>query len=342
MMRRSLHALVLVFLAILPSGGAKAADTPIYVWVASHNERSYKDLGTLTEYLEYRDSLLKVLKILKSHGAAYHHGSDVTFLDAVTAFDVKGGTHLLKTNGKNIVRYLVEDLGFGEDPHAHETTLANYADVALKIRDLLGGDDSVIPTIANGADVFGLTQYNRFKNGTTAVQDATFSWKPTILYGPGIPTHNNCLERNVSGMWHPKGVGHDYFEHESTEMLTVIGQGFRAGSGAITDETLAFASAADYIKALAFKIKAGKAPPNKVYTAMIFFNEQKMKEQGLHEALDRELRKLSPLVKSGQVVFKQIGDIAELWKKDYAEEGNLYDAVTFTAFREWKSLNCGE
>jgi predicted metalloprotease len=67
-----------------------------------------------------------------------------------------------------------------------------------------------------------------------------------------------------------------------------------------------------------------------------------MKEQGLHEALDRELRKLSPLVKSGQVVFKQIGDIAELWKKDYAEEGNLYDAVTFTAFREWKSLNCGE
>lgn len=311
--------------------------TPIYVTVVSHNERTGDEFSDSEAYQAYRASLLKTLKILKKYGAAYHHGSDYKFLDAVKEFDVPGKKAVKATNGKNVIRYLVEDYGFREDPHAHEDGFNNYADVTYRVQDLLGGD---IPVIANGVNQFDLEQYGHLTNGESGISNPDFSWSPEIIFSPGIPNHPTCLERHYSGIWKATGTGQDYYRHDPLGKLTVIGKAFSSVDGELFDSAAAWASSADFIIALVHLIESGKAPSGKLYTANLFFNEKKMLEQDLHSDLKKVLQKLKTYVDEGKVVFKHADEIKDIWEREYGSEPNIFDIEKMSAYETWKSTNC--
>src|SRR3990170_8327065 len=141
----SLVALASVFAAagalFVLSGGpesrASAALPPVYLTIVSHNE---EPLGGRPDYTADRDfylqnrALLKLLaETITSRGATYNFQSDWNYLKAVAMYDT--GSVTGDTAGKNIVRWMRENLGVEVDPHAHETQY-NYADVAYLIEQL--------------------------------------------------------------------------------------------------------------------------------------------------------------------------------------------------------------
>ncbi|MEK9155611.1 MAG: hypothetical protein AAB839_03090, partial [Patescibacteria group bacterium] len=129
---------------MLPRTVDAASETiPIYVTFVTHNEQP--DSGRYPDFehdedafWEYREGLVAYADMLYDEGVAYNWQSAWNFLLAATKYD-KGTS---STNGKNIVRYLQEDLGFLVNVHGHPSTY-NEADVVYLI-DALGAAPSGI------------------------------------------------------------------------------------------------------------------------------------------------------------------------------------------------------
>ncbi|MBM4202045.1 MAG: hypothetical protein FJ189_12275, partial [Gammaproteobacteria bacterium] len=128
--RRSRVLSVALGLSVLLWAAGAVAQTPVHVTMVSHNETDnarYGLLDTESGYLAMRAAILQIAGLMTQYGAAWSHQSDWRFLEAVRRWDQ--GAVLNSTNGKNILRYLREDLGFEIDAHSHESEDYNYADV---------------------------------------------------------------------------------------------------------------------------------------------------------------------------------------------------------------------
>src|SRR3990170_3012352 len=106
-----------------PPEGSAAPLPPVYVTIVSHNEEPLGGrpdyTADLAYYLQNRDLVKLLAETIASRGATYNFQSDWNYLKAVAMYDV--GTVTTNTAGKNIVRWMREDLGVEVDPHAHET-----------------------------------------------------------------------------------------------------------------------------------------------------------------------------------------------------------------------------
>ena len=125
---RRLHRCGAVLATLATAGLAGAVSPtasgvePIHVSIVMHNEEplsgQYPDfVNDPSAFWEHRDALVPFVNMLHANGVMFNYQSDWNFLQAVGLYD----TGTLSTNGKNIVRYMKEDLGFEVDPHAHET-----------------------------------------------------------------------------------------------------------------------------------------------------------------------------------------------------------------------------
>src|SRR5437762_228345 len=98
------------------------AAQPLYLTIVTHNEEPnarQPDYLNKEFYLRNRDLTRKLALTIKSRNAMWNFQSDWNFLTAVARYDT--GDVVANTNGKNIVKWLVDDLGFEADPHAHES-----------------------------------------------------------------------------------------------------------------------------------------------------------------------------------------------------------------------------
>ncbi|CAM2005371.1 hypothetical protein [Acanthopleuribacter pedis] len=122
--------------------------------VYGHNEDRWANVvGTLPASQSYRDNLVERLQLIPSHGAALNWQSDHVVLEAI--LDFENQVDQSNTNDKNIVRYLVEDLGFSVDPHAHTSYCADVAEImgplGITPSNVLGG----VRHVACGGDYLG-------------------------------------------------------------------------------------------------------------------------------------------------------------------------------------------
>lgn len=292
--------------------------TPIYVTVVTHNERSTTSLTTCVGYKKARASLLKIAEVVKAHNAKWNWQTDYLFMQAVSTCE----TEALKatTNGKNIIQYLVEDLGVEANPHAHEDDTYNYADVAYLLSTFTGTTSLVV----GGFEYEDEEKFENFKNGQTGVAYPAFEWNPDTLTLSAVPGHELGKDDYTSGVWNPKGAGENYHAHEATSPLTSIGSGY-AHSGALTKEECYFEYASDFIKVLARDIESGKAPGGKIYTASIMISENDMMLDRNYEELDAMLTTLDSYVTSGQVVYSTYSNVITTWKTTYASSPNIYE-----------------
>src|SRR3989304_4687472 len=101
-----------------PPAAARRAP-PGYVTVVSHNEEPGAGRPDYTAdvnyYLQNRTLVKLLAETITSRGATFNFQSDWNYLKAVAMYDV--GTVTTNTAGKNIVRWMREDLGVEVEPH---------------------------------------------------------------------------------------------------------------------------------------------------------------------------------------------------------------------------------
>lgn len=273
-----------------PSSGPK-----IYVSFASHNEDEFHPeypnyIDDEATFWEHRANAIAYAEMLVSHGIKYNFQTDWNFLLAVQKYDQGDDS----TNGKNILRYLHEDLGVDIDPHSHENGGYNFVDVAYLISQL-----GVEPTGVVGGFIAGppedsqLSYFWNLKQGKK-YQNAT--WKPEILWGGGTGQHQNEGDYWISGIWHPKNA-EDFDVHDSQAALPNVGN---------------FSGSWNGLNVLLDELHAGNLSEEGFYTATIMINQSNM-DKTTRDEYEENIKELSDEVANGEIIFSTITNTYNTW-----------------------------
>ena len=255
----------------------------------------------------------------------------------------KKGAHKPSTNNKNILQYMVEDLGFSVDPHLHPSDY-NYADLAYLIEQLGVEPSGVIGGLVTRECVHGEPGFLDWENELDLSSDgyvhgkmySDYKWKPEILSGAGSAGH--WIDDLSSGMWHP-GSGNDFYENQQDGQITMFGQG-EDHDKTLVGETEAsggkvFYEDAGYIKELVAKIQSAELPAGKIYTANIHVRDSEtVSTTGVvtNEALVEILEQLKPYADAGLIKYVTYQEAVDLWKSEYNEEPNIVSIESFSAY----------
>jgi len=267
----------------------------VYVTLAMHNEDNFP--ANQQVYLTSRSNLIEFGKMLQRHNVPFNWESDWRFLLGVLQWDTPSVT--ASTGGKNIVRYLQEDLGLSIDPHSHENNGYNYADVAHLI-DSLG----VQPTNVVGGHIWDPNErlyqnWERFKQPLKGNKFSWSQWKGDILMGSATGLHRNDPE--PSGVWRPKGK-YDFWSDDPAS--TVHGAGQHQGSVAGIQE-------------LVNLYKTGAVAPDKILTATIVIGQALLNAQYISNYETTTLKSLLEMQNRGEIKIVTFSQLLDEWKAKY-------------------------
>lgn len=276
--------------------------SPIYVSIVTHNEEPasgrYPDFTKDEEaFYAHRAAVVEFANMLYAHNLPYNWQSDWNFLLAATQYDQGDNA----TNGKNIVRYLHEDLGFGIGPHAHEKT-HNYADVAYLI-DSLG----VEPLGVVGGFLASPTANSKveYLQQLIHAQVYDYTWQAEVLWGGGSPNHVGDF--NISGVWRPKDNEH-FLEHDE-QALPNIGP---------------YVSTWEGVNDLLEKQEAGELETGKIYTATVMADQDGLLEPGDIQAFEQEIKDLEDETAAGRIIWTPLEHVVDIWLTQYGGQPNIF------------------
>ena len=284
----------------------------IYVSIVSHNEEpltgQYPDfVKNESAFWEHREAVVKFANMLYEEGVKYNFQSDWNFLLAVNLYD-KGTP---STNGKNLIRYLKEDLGFEVDPHAHETTY-NYADVAYLIHNLgVTPSNTVGGFIAYPPEDSKIEYFRDLLHGW----HFNYTWKAEILWGGSTAGHKNEQTLWASGIWKPKD-NENFLVHDDNAPLPHVGGYGRSWKT---------------LEILLQKQQNGELEPDKIYTQTIFVSQNFMLNDEFIEKFREKIRELKPYEEQGLIKWVGLKEVVEIWKNEYGAEPNIYPYVSLEA-----------
>ncbi len=230
-----------------PGGDAGAPDAgalaPVYVVLFTHIEDSTPagPLGTEPNragYLAMRRTLLDMAARAQAHDLTWVLQPDWKLLEAALLYEDAATT--ASTGGKNVLRYLREDLGVVIDPHSHENGGYNYTDVAHLLEQLGVGGSTVIGGHIWDPALPEFQGWDRFRAPVTGQRYPEASWRGDILIGAGTPNHVN--DPLVSGVWRPQDRDH-YFVDDPAGNIVALGAWHDQVAG--VDELVALRAAGD-------------------------------------------------------------------------------------------------
>lgn len=276
----------------------------IYVSVVTHNEEPasgrYPDFTKDEDaFWEHREAVIDFATMLKEEGATYDWMSDWTFLLAAQQFD--RGTD--ETEGKNVVRYLAENLGVSVDPHAHQTRYS-YADVAYLISQL-----GVTPTGVVGGFIVNPVSASILEDFWEPIKGRVYpeaTWTATILWGGGSAGHT--ADTNASGVWRPASA-ENFTQHSDDAPLPNVG-------GYVSDW--------DGLDALLAAQAAGELTAGEIYTVSIMAGQDELTEAGYIEEFRDHIRDLRDETEDGRIVWMTVPDVLDVWVTSYESEPNVY------------------
>lgn len=280
----------------------------VYVTLAMHNEDNFP--VNQPAYLQSRNNLIEFGKMLQRHQVAFNWESDWRFLLGVLQWDTPAV--MATTGGKNIVRYLHEDLGFSIDPHSHENNGYNYADVAHLI-DSLG----VQPTPVVGGHIWDPAErlyqnWERFKQPLQGSRFPGTQWKGDILMGSATGLHTNDPE--PSGVWRPKGK-YEFWVDDPTSSVHAVGQHQGSVAG---------------IQALVNLYKTGAMAPDKILTATIVIGQAALNAAYISNYENTTILPLLEMQNRGEIKLVTFTQLLDEWKTQYNSSPHLYMPGTTT------------
>jgi hypothetical protein len=339
---RTLLALAVAFIITgsFPGRGVAEAGNrmePIYVTFFSHNEDEQdwqRLLNDEQEYLHYRSVLIAKIKLLHQYNAVVNWESEYVVLNAMKKYEK--GDLLKATNGKNVLRWMVEDMGMKVDPHGHLFQY-NYADLAYLIESLGVKPSSVV----GGFELFkcgqvpGKLDQVNWKKSLEINEDGTirgrkfphYSWRPVILGQPGMMGH--VFDEFSSGVWHPEEGG-DFLKNQINGKFIYIGQGYPFGATNLGGNYREKFNSINYITELSDKIRTGQAPAGKIYTCSMLMRDDYQPVS--MELLKKTLEALQDLARSGRIVYKDYESVAQIWRTRYQERPNRFGIENFIIY----------
>jgi len=267
----------------------------VYVTLAMHNEDNFPASQQI--YLTSRANLIEFGKMLQRNKTPFNWESDWRFLNGVLQWDTPAVT--ASTNGKNIVRYLKEDLGLSVDPHSHENQGYNYTDVAHLIDSL-----DVTPTNVVGGHIWDPNEqlyqnWERFKQPLKGSRFPWAQWKGDILMGSATGLHRNDPE--PSGVWRPKGK-YEFWIDDPSSSMHAVGQYQRTLAG---------------VQALVNLYKTGTIAPDKILTATIVIGQPNLNAQYTADYEANTLKPLLEMQSRGEIKLVTFDQLLEEWKTKY-------------------------
>ena len=186
----------------------------------------------LTTYLNWRSAILSFASLCQSRSLDWGFETDWNFAEGVVRFEMPGGAgydaamqtlQQSTTAGKNVLKYLHENMLVNLDPHSHETGGYNYADVAY----LLDVKCDTEPTLVVGGHVYTGNGYQNWPKFTAAAGlkaqfygFTTYYWKPHLLMGGGTAAH--VSDPHVAGLWRPQDSS-NYLVHSNSGLIAAVG-----------------------------------------------------------------------------------------------------------------------
>lgn len=311
-MKQALRALF--FSALLLTSDLISAQGKIFIYLNSHNEDNIgylNGIGGYNIYTQSRAALVQYATLTKVKGAKQNWGSDHVALRAIAKYDT--GTTLNSTNGKNLCRWMSENMGVECDPHSHETTYG-YGDVAYFMNQL-----GVPPSGNISGFLFGQLQnghnWEDYEDGIQGDSFPTYTWHPNVLWGGGSPNHIDDL--NYYGCYKPKSMA-EVNVHEVSKHLTLVGTGCTIKM----DDTSTIAYNMSVIHRLIDAVDNGTLPANGIYTQEIMCNEGKMRQPFFIPLITEMIDSVNVLVAQGKLQWAHLSEIHDYWK-------STYDSVPF-------------
>ncbi len=269
---------------------------PVYVSIVLHYEESF--VQSKPYFFQQRNILLSLARYLREQDITLNVQPDWAFMAAVQSFE--DSLMRVETNGKNILRYLKEELNHEIDPHAHEHGW-NYADVAYLINQL-----GVTPShIAGGliADPPEDSKYT-YLLSPIAASHFIYSWQAEWLWGDATANHTH--DTAASGIWRPKNQTH-FYEHDDHGPIPCIGKYTNDMKG---------------VYELIEKSANGLFEADDMITAAIFIGQGNV--DSLHQELAEHMSTLKTYEAEGQLVFVSLKNAGEIWQTEYSGKGYLY------------------
>lgn len=276
----------------------------VYQSFVTHNEEN-EPYNNYNYYILRRGIIVQLANYVVQNNARWNFQSDWKFLQAVINFDT--GNVVSNTNGKNLIKWLTEDMGIECDPHAHESQY-NYADVAY-LHSQLG----ITPTKVVGGFLYNqIVNGNNWENLEQGIYGRIYTsyfWKPDILWGGGTPNHVNDPQNY--GAWKPQSMA-NYYVHDSTKNLTLIGNGC---SNKIYDTTAVY-TALNKVRNLMNAYEYGLIPDTGFYTSNVFMSVGQLNTSQLNK-MKQFIDTINIYVSQGKIQWKSVKEIHDTWKSNY-------------------------
>ncbi|MFN7560754.1 MAG: hypothetical protein ACK5TH_03155, partial [Prosthecobacter sp.] len=319
-----MKTLLLTLSLVLAALPAMAQGPQVYLSIAVHSEEPGLGSATVpatpnfstvakTTYVQWRSAILTFAQLCAARNLPWSFQSDWNFLEGVRRYELSTGaaydaTLMSNTAGKNVMRYLSENLGVTLDPHSHENSGYNYADVAWLLTQL-----GVTPTGVVGGHVYtgtGYQEWPKFVEEPLGLLCEKYSatgyrWKPVVMMGGGTASHAD--DPHGSGIWRPSYTAgttsaskEQYFTHDPAGQIAAIGH---------WDQDL---HANDQFLR---KLEDGIIPhQNKLWTLSRVFNHRDMVQPGfLTSIMPAQLDTIRRWRDAGRVTVAQYANVYAAW-----------------------------
>jgi hypothetical protein len=336
---------------ILAALSAMAQGPQVYFSIAVHSEEpgigsatvpptpNFSTVSKVT-YVQWRDAILTFAQLCATRNLPWSFQSDWNFLEGVRRYETPTGAAydaslMTNTAGKNVARYLNENLGVTLDPHSHENSGYNYADVAWLLTQL-----GVTPTGVVGGHVYtgtGYQEWPKFVEDPLGLLCEKYSatgyrWKPVVMMGGGTASHVD--DPHSSGIWLPSHTAgttisskEQYFTHDPVGQIAAMGH---------WDQDL---HANDQFLR---KLEDGIIPHgDKLWTLSHVFNHRDMVQPGfLTSIMPAKLDTIRRWRDAGRVTVAQYSSVHAAWNGTSSLYRRSEDNVGFSL--NWQDLSYPE
>ena len=276
---------------------AVAARGKVHVVLFTHVEDNTPG-GTLgsaqsrQSYTTLRGRLIATAERFRARDLPWVLQPDWKLLEAARLYEDAQTT--ASTAGKNVFRYLREDLGVVIDPHSHENGGYNYTDVAYLLDELGVGGSTVIGGHIWDPALLQFQGWDRFRVAVAGEKYPSASWRGDLLIGAGTPNHVN--DPLVSGVWRPADRDH-YFEDDPAGNIVSVGSWHDDVAG---------------VQELVSLYASGTVPPDQMLTASWNINPQAIANL---DAVDASvLAPIAALRDAGDVVVIDFQSLVDTWR----------------------------
>ncbi len=310
-MKKNLHPIpmrrILLLMSISLNGWMAAQAPKLFITIISHNEDNIGYNSSSTLYYNNRAALVNTCNMFDTKGVKYNYGGEYIALEAIADLDT--GTVLTNTNGKNILRWIVEDKGFECDPHSHESS-RNYADVHYLMSNL-----GITPTNTMSGFLYDTLQngnaWSDYQNGVTGIYFPSHTWYPEVLWGAATMMHTH--DPHFWGLFKPAHMD-TFFVHNPSNTLKVVG----TGCPIKIESTTTIQYVDSLIDQIVYDLQNGFLPAGGIYTQEIFFSEGKVNQPWFFPMISRVIDSVNVHVAQGTVEWKSLDEIVNYWETTYA------------------------